>query len=296
MIGYKFGQKSKAEKRAFIIGNPIEHSLSPKIHGFWLNRYGVDGSYEAFNVPPPYLAKTVRKLAEDGYVGGNVTIPHKEKVLLLCDELSDAAQKIGAVNTLKFENGRILGDNSDWIGFLDNVFENVSRETFSMKGKTALVLGAGGASRAIIYALQEQGIKVAIFNRSRDRAENLAKQFGCEVVDWAARSKLAEFDILVNTTSLGMVGQPELEIDLSSLPKTAIVNDIVYKPLETALLRQARELGLRAVDGLGMLLHQAVPGFEQWFGVKPQVDAGLRIYIEKCLAGEGAKWTLKEEL
>lgn len=285
--------KRKAAKRAFIIGSPIEHSLSPKIHGYWLKEHGIDGSYEAFNVPPAYLAKTVKKLGADGYVGGNVTIPHKEKVFLLCDSMADNAKAIGAVNTIKYESGKIFGRNTDGYGFIENI---VSRETFAFSGKKALVLGAGGASRAIIFALQEQGAEVSICNRSKDKAENLAKIFNCGVVDWDARSDLAGFDILVNTTSLGMTGQPELEIDLSSLPKTALVNDIVYKPLETALLKQAAELGLTVVDGLGMLLHQAVEGFEWWFGVKPTVSAELRSYIEKCMLAEDNKWVLKEGL
>lgn len=244
-------------------------------------------------MPPAYLAKVVRKLAADGYVGGNVTIPHKEKVLLLCDEVSEVAQKIGAVNTLRFENGKIFGDNTDAYGFTENV---VSRETFFIKSRKALVLGAGGASRAIIYALQKQGAKVAICNRTIDRAENLAKQFDCEAVDWEVTQDLHDYNLLVNTTSLGMVGEPALELDLSTLPRDAMVVDIVYNPLETPLLKQAQELGLKVVDGLGMLLHQAAPAFTQWFGVMPKVDAELRVYIEKCLAERETKWTLKEGL
>lgn len=289
-------KRSTAKYKAFILGDPIEHSLSPAIHGSWLQQHGIDGSYEAINVPPAYLAKTLNKLRDDGYVGGNITIPHKEKVLMLCDEVSDAAKEIGAVNTILFKGGKIFGDNTDAQGFLENINSNVSRETFSFSGKKALVLGAGGASRAIIYALKQQGVEVSVCNRTKARAQQLADIFDVAVAEWEALGSLKGYDFVVNTTSLGMVVEPELSADLSGLAKDALVTDIVYNPLETALLAQARELGLEAVDGLGMLLHQAVPGFEKWFGVRPQVTDELRQEVLRALAAKDTKWQIKEGL
>lgn len=289
-------KKSTAKHKAFILGDPIEHSLSPEIHGYWLREHGIDGSYEAINVPPAYLAKTLRKLAEDGYVGGNITIPHKEKALMLCDEVSDAAKAIGAVNTILFKDGKIFGDNTDAYGFLENINSNVSRETFEFSGKKALVLGAGGASRAIIYALKNQGMEVFVANRTLARAEKVAGEFGVNVQGWADINELGEFDFLVNTTSLGMVGEGALEIDLAGLPSTALVTDIVYNPLQTELLKAAEARGLQIVGGLGMLLHQAVPGFEKWFGARPQVKDDLQVHVEKCLAARETKWAIKEGL
>ncbi len=283
--------KSRALRKAFILGDPIEHSLSPDIHGYWLREHGIDGSYEAFNVPPAYLAKTLRKLAAEGYVGGNITIPHKEKALMLCDELSDAAREIGAVNTIIFKDGKVFGDNTDAYGFMENI---VSRETFAFEGKKALVLGAGGASRAVVYALQKAGSEVLIANRTAERAEKLAENFGCGVLDWGKLSELNDIDFLVNTTSLGMEGQDALSIDLTALPSSALVTDIVYNPLETELLKQANERDLKAVDGLGMLLHQAVPGFEKWFGARPEVTPDLRDSVLKALKAREEKWVLKE--
>ena len=283
--------KSRALRKAFILGDPIEHSLSPDIHGYWLREHGIDGSYEAFNVPPAYLAKTLRKLAAEGYVGGNITIPHKEKALMLCDELSDAAREIGAVNTIIFKDGKVFGDNTDAYGFMENI---VSRETFAFGGKKALVLGAGGASRAVVYALQKAGSEVLIANRTAERAEKLAENFGCGVLDWSKLSELNDIDFLVNTTSLGMEGQDALSIDLTALPSSALVTDIVYNPLETELLKQANERDLKAVDGLGMLLHQAVPGFEKWFGARPEVTPDLRDSVLKALKAREEKWVLKE--
>jgi shikimate dehydrogenase len=210
---------------------------------------------------------------------------------MLCDEPSECAQKIGAVNTILFKDGKVFGENSDSYGFMESL---VSRETISFEGKKALVLGAGGASRAIIFELKEKGAEVTICNRTTERADTLAKQFHCKVADWQALQNLSDYDILVNTTSLGMENQPELQIDLSSLPKTALVTDIVYNPLQTELLKQAEGMGLKTVDGLGMLLHQAVLGFNSWFGVKPQVTAELREHIIKALQARETKWALKE--
>jgi shikimate dehydrogenase len=267
----------KSSKKAFIIGSPVSHSLSPKLHGFWLKHYRIDGSYEALNVPTEYLVKTVKKLPEK-YVGGNVTIPHKEKVLMLCNEVDELARKVGAVNTLVFQKGEIHGYNTDVFGFMENL------HSAGVKPTKALILGAGGAARAVIVGLKQAAVNVVIANRTLDKAEKLAHEFGCDVIEWENKHVIfPETDLLVNTTSLGMKGQEELVIDLAGLQKNAVVNDIVYNPLETALLKQAKEKGLKTLDGLGMLLHQAVQGFELWFGKKPEVTKELREYIIKCL-------------
>ena len=271
-------------KKAFVIGNPIEHSLSPALHGLWLKELGINGKYEAIDCPPRYLAKTIKKLAEDGYQGGNVTIPHKEKVMLLCDEIDDLAKQVGAVNTLEFKNGKIIGRNTDVEGFINNV----SRETFSPQGKKALILGAGGAARAVILGLQNAGCDITISNRTLAKAQKLATEFGCEILEWQDRNELSKFDILVNTTSLGMENGPPLEINLDLLPKSALVTDIVYNPQKTELLSQAEKLGLNIVEGLGMLIYQAVAGFEIWFGQKPNVSRETFKYLQKQL--EPNKW------
>jgi shikimate dehydrogenase len=267
-------------KRAFIIGSPISHSLSPHLHGFWLEEYDIDGSYEALNVPPEYLVKTVKKLAEKGYVGGNVTIPHKEKVLMICDEVDPLARKVGAVNTLVFNGTKITGYNTDVFGFLENL--RSAGVDFS-KIKNALVIGAGGASRAVICGLKENNIEVTLTNRTQDNAIKLATEFGTKVVDWNEKdADLSGFDLVINTTSLGLKGESTLDINLATLPKTAVVHDIVYNPLQTEFLKQANALGLKTVDGLGMLLYQAVPGFEKWFGKHPTVTPELREHLLKC--------------
>ncbi len=268
---------SKAEHKAFIIGYPVAHSLSPKLHGFWLKQYGVDGSYEAINVPPEYLVKTVKKLPET-FVGGNVTIPHKEKLLLLCDEVDPLAKQVGAVNTLVFEKGRIHGYNTDVFGFMENL------RVSGVIPKNALVLGAGGAARAVILGLQRFGAKVTISNRTHEKAEKLAKEFNCGAIGWAAKDViLPDMDLVVNTTSLGIKGEGKIDIDFEELPKHAAVNDIVYNPLETDFLKNAKAAGLKTVDGLGMLLYQAVQGFEFWFGKRPEVTNELREHVLKCL-------------
>lgn len=262
-----------AKYKAFVIGSPIEHSLSPKLHGYWLQHYGIDGSYEAINCPPEYFVKTIKKLASNGYAGGNVTIPHKERALMAADSADDLARKVGAANTLFFKDGKIHASNTDVYGFTYNLVANgVDISAI----KNALVIGAGGAARAVIVALKEKNVKISITNRTLENAVKLGKEFDVEVVDWHQKeSALPNVQLVVNTTSLGMKNHDDLEIDLSSLPKNAAVNDIVYNPLETSLLKQAKKLSLKAVDGLGMLLHQAVPGFEKWFGKNPQVSKEL---------------------
>jgi shikimate dehydrogenase len=267
--------------RAGVIGWPVGHSLSPKLHGFWLRRYGIDGSYEALPVAPEKLEPGLAALIEAGYAGVNVTVPHKEGALALCDEADPAARSIGAANTLVFRDGRIHGSNSDAFGFLENLRQG--HPGWRADAGPAVVLGAGGAARAIVWALLDQGApKVRVVNRTLARAETLAEELGGPIRprDWSQLAgALTDAALLVNTTSLGMRGQPPLEIDLGALPANALVTDIVYAPLETELLRAARARGNPAVDGLGMLLHQARPGFEAWFGVAPEVTPELRAAV-----------------
>jgi shikimate dehydrogenase len=274
--------------KAFIIGSPVSHSLSPKLHGFWLKQMGIKGDYDAVNVPPEYLVKTVKKLPAK-YVGGNVTIPHKEKVLMLCDEVHGIAKSVGAVNTLVFKDSKILGYNTDVFGFIENLSSN---NVDLGKINKPLVLGAGGAARAVITALrtyipkfgEDRDRWITVTNRTEYKAEILADEYGARLIQWDdIQRELSSYDLVINTTSLGMKGQEQLQINLDTLPKNAVVNDIVYNPLETDLLKQAREKGLKTVDGLGMLLYQAVQGFEFWFGQKPDVTPELREYIVRCL-------------
>ena len=265
-------------RRAFVAGHPIAHSRSPLIHGHWLSLHGLAGTYERIDVEPARFAAFLGSLEANGLAGGNVTIPHKEAAFALVERRGAAAQAIGAVNTVWLEDGQLVGDNTDAYGFA----ANLDAEAPSWRdADSALVLGAGGAARAIGHALKQAGIaRIVIANRTEERASALADGFGVESVPWVRiADELRRADLLVNTTSLGMAGKGELAIELASLPDTAIVTDIVYVPLETPLLAAARARGLRTVDGLGMLLHQAVPGFERWFGVRPQVDDALRSLI-----------------
>lgn len=264
---------------AAVIGDPIAHSLSPRLHGHWLRRYGLRGHYVPLHVPHAHLADVLRLMPEMGFVGANITIPHKEYVLLVASQITDRAALIGAANTLTFMgDGRVQADNTDGVGFLANIRQNLPGWTAATG--PALVLGAGGAAKAIVQALIQDGApRVMVVNRSRPRADALRDQFGARVEpqDWTRIPDLvADAALIVNTTSLGMVGQPAMSVDLSRLSRLSVVTDIVYKPLETDLLRQARAMGCETVDGLGMLLHQAVPGFERWFGHTPMVDDDLR--------------------
>lgn len=271
---------------AGVIGFPISHSKSPIIHGAWLQRYGVQGKYTAIEVRPEELESFLRNASRDGFVGVNVTIPHKEAALALADEATPLAQRIGAANTLTFNGERIHADNTDAFGFLENL--KSSAPDWSAGDGPAVVLGAGGAARAIVAALVDAGApEVRLANRTRSRAQALAADISgpIAVIDWpveAAAMKGAA--TIVNTTSLGMKGQPPLEIDLSKAPDTALATDIVYVPLITPFLETAQARGLRIVDGLGMLLHQARPGFERWFGRAPEVDEELRRIV---LGGPG---------
>lgn len=272
-----------AERRAFVCGHPIAHSRSPKIHGHWLRTYGIDGSYEAIDVSPADFSAFVSGLRQNGFAGGNVTIPHKEAAFALAEKRDDAAQQIGAVNTLWFGDGKLNATNTDWIGFAANMDDYASG--WAANGP-AVVVGAGGAARAIVYALKRRGVAdIRIVNRTLARACELADLFGTGVSAHGepGRDLLADAGLLVNTTALGMHGEADLPADPAALPDHAVVTDIVYVPLETPLLTAARRRGLKTVDGLGMLLHQAAPGFELWFGVKPHVTAELRDLIVRDL-------------
>jgi shikimate dehydrogenase len=270
-----------------VIGWPIDHSLSPRLHGFWLRQHAINGSYQAIAVEAKSLKKMLRTLAGDGFAGLNVTVPHKETVLAHLDEVTDQARRIGAVNTIIVDDkGRLMGSNTDGFGFIENLKSGHSG--FSAASGPAVVLGAGGAARAIVAALTDEGApSIILVNRTRKRAEQIADDLGgpVRVVDWNERSSvLKEAALLVNTTTLGMTGKAALDISLDALPGEALVNDIVYAPLETPLLAAAKRRGNAAVDGLGMLLHQGRPGFAAWFGVDPQVTDELRRHV---LSGSG---------
>lgn len=262
-----------------VLGSPIAHSKSPLLHGTWLKTLGITGHYIPMDVSLENFEDVVRMMPKMGFVGANVTIPHKEAALNIADHISDRAALIGAANTLTFsESGSIYADNTDGHGFITNLSETCP--DWDPTAGPALVVGAGGASRAILSALQEHGVpEIYLANRTKIRAEQLRSDFGAKitVVEWAKISQcLGSVKTLVNTTSLGMKGQSPLNLQLELLPKDALVTDIVYTPLETPLLAQAKALGLRTVDGLGMLIHQAVPGFERWFGQKPMVTDEIR--------------------
>lgn len=268
---------------ACVIGWPIAHSRSPTIHKFWLKQYGIAGDYLPVAIEPERIAAFLKDFGGSGYVGGNVTVPHKEAAFAAVDEMGPAARAIGAVNTLWIESGKLIGDNTDSLGFLANLDGAV--DNWDNFPGAALVLGAGGAARAILFALLERGFApIYLVNRTLERAEILAQRFGAAVkpLGWDMMGRvLGEARLLVNTTTLGMTGSEALNIDLGPMRADAIVTDLVYVPLETPLLAAARARGLATVDGLGMLLHQAVPGFEHWFGHRPTVSAELRATILK---------------
>jgi shikimate dehydrogenase len=262
---------------AGVLGWPVSHSRSPRLHGHWLATLGIDGAYLPLPVRPDRFAAAVRALADLGFRGANVTIPHKQAAFDICDTVDATARRAGAVNTLVFRDGRIEGSNTDGFGFLESV--RAGAPGWQPADGPAVLLGAGGAARAIAAALVDADCpRVTLVNRSRARAEALAQDLGGPVAV-ADAPPLDDTALLVNTTSLGMQGQPALDLDLAPLPSGAVVTDIVYVPLETPLLAAARARGLRAVDGLGMLLHQARPGFEAWFGTAPTVDDTLRAVV-----------------
>ena len=265
---------------AGVIGFPIGHSRSPKVHNHWLNTYGLPGHYIPLEVSSENLANVLRTLPQAGFVGVNITIPHKEIVLELADIVTDRATLIGAANTLIFrKDGKIHADNTDGYGFLENL-KSGAPDWLPGRGPAA-VFGAGGASRAVVASLLESGVpEILLTNRTRVRAEAVADEFGnrVTVVDWVqAGNILDEAALVVNTTSLGMVGKSELRVPLDGLRSDSVVTDLVYTPLQTPLLAEAEARGCTTVDGLGMLLHQATPGFERWFGKRPQVDDATRV-------------------
>ena len=287
MMGEPSTQKFK---RAGVMGWPVDHSLSPRVHGYWLKHYAIAGEYTRIPVSPEDLAAKLRALSVDGFAGCNITVPHKEAALKIVDEVHPLAARIGAVNTVVVrEDGSLYGFNTDGFGFLENLRHG--HKGFAAATGPAVVLGAGGAARAIVAALLEAGApEVKLLNRTLARAEDLAVDLAgtgmgtLTVAAWDDRADALEgAALLVNTTTLGMQGKPALDLDLSVLPAAAVVNDIVYAPLETDLLARARARGNPAVDGLGMLLHQARPGFEAWFGRLPDVSDALRAYV---LAGD----------
>jgi shikimate dehydrogenase len=270
----------KDHKAVCVIGWPVEHSRSPLIHNYWIGQLGLAAEYRREAVPPERFAAFVFSLAERGYVGANVTVPHKEAALALADA-DERATAVGAVNTLWLEDRNLRATNTDVEGFINNL--DASVPAWDRGLETAAVLGAGGAARAVVAGLLERGIeRISVFNRNFERAVALRAQFGDQVhpLRWEEKNGLlADTGLLVNATSLGMSGQPGLDISLSRLRLSAVVADIVYAPIDTPLLVAAKERGLRTVDGLGMLLHQAVGGFERWFGIRPQVTEALRALV-----------------
>jgi shikimate dehydrogenase len=273
--------KERQVKRACVIGWPVAHSRSPVIHRYWLKLYGLDGAYEMEAVRPEEIEDFLHSLGQWGYKGANVTLPHKEAALAAADR-PDEATAIGAANTLWLDaKGLLHASNTDAYGFMTHLAAEAP--DWNKGSRPVMVLGAGGAARAILHGLLEAGAsKILLANRTGGRAEALAQGFGSRVsvVPWEDRNRaLAGCGLLVNATSLGMTGKPPLDLDLSALPKDATVADIVYSPLETPLLAAAKARGNRIVDGLGTLLHQAAPGFERWFGVRPEVTPELRAYV-----------------
>ena len=264
---------------AGVIGDPIEHSLSPRLHGYWLKTMGLRGHYIPMRVSVDNLEQVIRTLSKAGFVGCNVTIPHKEAALKMADLVTDRAALMGAANTLIFrKDGQIHADNTDGYGFIENLRQGAPG--WNPKAGPAAILGAGGAARAIIASLLEIGVpEIYLSNRTRTRADGLRSEFGTRVhvIDWVQAGNMIDDAVtVVNTTSLGMVGKPELRVPLDGLKPGQVVTDLVYTPLQTQFLQAANAAGCTTVDGLGMLLHQAAPGFERWFGKRPVVDDGLR--------------------
>jgi shikimate dehydrogenase len=270
---------------AAVIGWPVAHSLSPLIHMTWAAREGVDARYEAIAVEPTDEAfrERIDLLREAGYCGVNVTLPHKERALKIADSASEAAMTAGAANMLTFREGKIIAANSDATAVRALLLD------LDPAPRRGLVLGAGGAARGVLWALKRAGVStIRIANRTRERAAAIAPIANAKVIDWKARAQaLDDVDILINTTTLGMKGAPPLDLDLAAMKESAVVLDIVYAPLETPLLRNARALGLAVIDGLDMLMEQAVPAFEAWFGATPTVDAELRAILKRELKSRG---------
>lgn len=283
---------SSACRACFVIGHPIAHSRSPMIHGYWLKQLSIAGRYDRIDVEPWALPAFVDRIRAGEFAGGNVTVPHKQSIIPLLDRLTEDAAALGAVNTVYSDGALIWGHNTDAAGFL--VHLEASAPGWADRVETALILGAGGAAFAVAHALLGRvGGRIIVANRNPARSKALKAHFSdhpsasrIEILDWDQRSDaVAEADLIVNTTSLGMKGQPELDLDLRGLKASAIVDDIVYVPLETTLLREARRRGAIGVDGLGMLLNQAAPGFERWFGRRPVVTSELRRIVETDITG-----------
>ncbi|MDX2483489.1 MAG: shikimate dehydrogenase [Pseudodonghicola sp.] len=267
---------------AGVIGTPIAHSKSPRLHRHWLNTYGINGHYIPMEVRTEDLEQVLRTMPKMGFVGANVTIPHKEKVLTLADQVTDRATLIGAANTLIFlPDGKIHADNTDGFGFMENLRRGAP--SWDPASGPAAVLGAGGAARAVVSALLDAGVpEILLSNRTRVRAEQLRQDFGQRVcvIDWVqAGNILEDAALVVNTTSLGMLGKAELRVPLDGITSKSVVTDLVYNPLKTRLLQASEAAGATTVDGLGMLIYQAVPGFERWFGVRPEVDEATRAAV-----------------
>jgi len=269
--------------KAGVTGHPIAHSKSPIIHQYWMKAHNIKGSYKAIDIAPENLKDGIKHLISENYDGFNITIPHKQNIMGLCDEIDETAQLIGAVNTVRIYNGKLFGTNTDAFGFIQNI--KTSQSSFDFKNKKILVLGAGGAARAILYGLLQEGVaEIILTNRTIETAKELAKNFqgNITVTPWEKRADLlGDIDLLVNTTSLGMQGKPPLDIDLGKLNPNALVNDIVYAPLMTDLLNHAQMRGNPIITGIGMLLHQARPAFAAWTGIMPDVTAELEAMVLK---------------
>lgn len=277
-------------KRACVIGWPIAHSRSPMIHSYWLRKYGIDGAYTKIAVEPDRIASFLARLAEDGYAGCNVTVPHKQAAYRAAQVRDRSADLAKAANTLWLERGRLCAANTDGAGFMTHLGATVPE--WNRSGRPVVILGAGGAARAIAGGFIDARVsEVRVCNRTRDRAEALAAEMGegttrMSIHDWPDRARACdEATVIVNTTTLGMKGEGTIDLDLSLCADDAVIADIVYVPLETEFLRRARHRGLRTVDGLGMLLHQAVPGFEKWFGVRPEVTPELFTLLARDIEG-----------
>jgi len=264
---------------AGLMGWPVSHSRSPRLHNWWIAEHGLDAVYVPLAVKPEDLEAALRALPRLGFAGCNLTIPHKEGALAIMDEVDGIARRVGAVNTVVvLADGRLWGSNSDVFGFAESLRGDAPG--WRPDGGDAVVLGAGGAARAVIVALQDLGARIVVLNRTPARAEELAREFGCAAADWADRNRaLAGAGLVVNTTSQGMTGEPPLDLALDRLPAGAVVCDVVYVPLRTPLLEAAAARGNPTVDGLNMLLHQARPGFGRWFGVRPEVTPALRAHV-----------------
>jgi shikimate dehydrogenase len=266
-----------------LIGHPVSHSKSPLMHNFWIRQYGLAGEYSAIDVRPGHLEGAIKQCVKQGFSGLQFTIPHKEEALELCDEVDSVAKAVGAVNTIVIHKNKLYGFNTDVFGFTENITE--CEPNFEFNEGPAVVLGAGGAAHGIVYALIEQKCpEIRLTNRTLERAQELAKKFGpkIKVFPWEERSQILEgAHLLVNTTSLGLTGQSPLDLDLSYLDPKTIVNDIIYAPLYTKLLRQAESHGNHVVNGIGMLVHQGRPAFKRWFGIMPTADMELMQMLRK---------------